>query len=125
MIYKTTIIFFGAQKKKILKRNLSYKPIKRRSLKVKIKNKKIKSKILSLTLRKPIIVGNSGLNDSVEKMKAASQVGPNVSEVLSALYRNGVGFIGQMFEDVKRWMQHENYSNPEVSTLLHTNAYSL
>jgi len=64
----------GAQKKKILKRNLSYKPIKRRSLKVKIKNKKIKSKILSLTLRKPIIVENSGLNDSVEKMKAASQV---------------------------------------------------
>ncbi|HPX34285.1 MAG TPA: hypothetical protein PK345_04350 [Bacteroidales bacterium] len=58
-------------------------------------------------------------------MKAASQVGPNVSEVLSALYRNGVGFIGQMFEDVKRWMQHENYSNPEVSTLLHTNVYSL
>lgn len=36
--------------------------------------------------------------------------GANAVQVVSTLYRHGVIYIGQMLEDIKKWMEHEGYN---------------
>lgn len=56
------------------------------------------------------LAASTGVHDGEALIKQIL-AGADAVQVVSTLYRHGVNFIGQMLEDVKRWMDHEGYSN--------------
>lgn len=68
------------------------------------------TKFLGLTLRNPLIVGSSGLTDSVEKVKAAEQAGAG-AVVLKSLFEEEI--IAEMEETMHR-MNSRQFIYPET-----------
>lgn len=68
------------------------------------------TKFLGLTLRNPLIVGSSGLTDSVEKVKAAEQAGAG-AVVLKSLFEEEI--IAEMEEAMHR-MTSRQFIYPET-----------
>lgn len=68
------------------------------------------TKFLGLTLRNPLIVGSSGLTDSVEKVKAAEQAGAG-AVVLKSLFEEEI--IAEMEESMHR-MTSRQFIYPET-----------
>jgi len=56
------------------------------------------------------LAASTGVHDGEALIKQIL-AGADAVQVVSTLYRHGIGFVGQMLEDLKRWMDHEGYTN--------------
>ncbi len=55
------------------------------------------------------LAASTGVHDGEAAIKQLL-AGANAVQVVSTLYRHGVSYVGQMLEDIKKWMEHEGYS---------------
>ncbi len=58
------------------------------------------------------LAASTGVHDGESFIKQIL-AGANAVQVVSALYRNGVEYIGNILEDTTRWMEHEGYKSLE------------
>ena len=57
------------------------------------------------------LAASTGVHDG-EAMIKQILAGANVVQVVSVLYKNGVGYIKTMLDEMNRWMEHEGYEKP-------------
>jgi len=58
------------------------------------------------------LAASTGVHDG-EAMIKQILAGADVVQVVSALYKNGVGHIKSMLDEMTRWMEHEGYEKPD------------
>jgi dihydroorotate dehydrogenase (fumarate) len=56
------------------------------------------------------LAASTGVHDGEAFIKQIL-AGANAVQVVSAFYRHGVEYAGQMLEDTKKWMEHEGYKS--------------
>ena len=56
------------------------------------------------------LAASTGVHDG-EAMIKQILAGATVVQVVSVLYKNGIGFIRSMLEEMNKWMEHEGYDN--------------
>ncbi|NCC72032.1 MAG: dihydroorotate dehydrogenase-like protein [Sphingobacteriia bacterium] len=54
------------------------------------------------------LAASTGVHDG-EAMIKQILAGANAVQVVSTLYRHGIGYIHQMLDEMKKWMEHEGY----------------
>lgn len=57
------------------------------------------------------LAASTGVHDGEALIKQIL-AGADAVQVVSTLYKNGMGYIKTMLEEVERWMEHEGYNNP-------------
>lgn len=57
------------------------------------------------------LAASTGVHDG-EAMIKQIMAGADVVQVVSALYKNGVGYIRTILDEMNRWMEHEGYEKP-------------
>ncbi len=57
------------------------------------------------------LAASTGVHDGEAFIKQIL-AGANAVQVVSALYRHGIGYAGQIIEETKKWMEHEGYASP-------------
>lgn len=58
------------------------------------------------------LAASTGVHDG-EAMIKQILAGANAVQVVSSLYKNGVGYIKNILDEMNRWMEHEGYEKPE------------
>lgn len=56
------------------------------------------------------LAASTGVHDGQAMIKQIL-AGANAVQVVSTLYRHGIGYIHQMLDEMKKWMEHEGYQN--------------
>lgn len=76
--------------------------------------------MLSKRVKAPLI-GNTGIHSGADVIKQLL-AGATAVQVVSALYEHGEGHIATMLDDIKAWMEKNNYKSiEEFNGLLHYN----
>lgn len=56
------------------------------------------------------LAASTGVHDGEALIKQIL-AGADAVQVVSTLYKHGIGYIGQILDDMKRWMEHEGYKS--------------
>jgi dihydroorotate dehydrogenase (fumarate) len=58
------------------------------------------------------LAGNTGIHDAEGAIKMLL-VGASAVQVCSTLYKNGIGYLDTMIQDLEKWMRERGYSSVE------------
>ncbi len=71
------------------------------------------------------IAGNTGIHDAEGVVKMLFS-GASATEICTTLYKNGVGYIDTMINDLEKWMEDNNHDSVEsIKGMISTKAESL